>query len=153
MPVIWCVLLQPVEQGVFCTNEIAFCRLLRTLGVCPGFPRPLASPFSATVSSGCPLENMCSLEHKVGRPHALSFSFLASSPQRAALVSRVAGTPLPWSCPPGLRSPLEPGCPPTRWGVALTPEDWGNEFQVQVGMGGGGEEEAGQRPWFVLLRP
>ena len=27
--------------------------------------------------------------------------------------------------------------PPTRWGVALTPEDWGNEFQVQAGMGGG----------------
>ena len=27
--------------------------------------------------------------------------------------------------------------PPTRWGVALTPEDWGNEFQVQAGMRGG----------------
>ena len=35
--------------------------------------------------------------------------------------------------------------------MALTPEDWGNEFQVQVGMRR--KEEAGQRPWFVLLRP
>ena len=139
-----------VEQGVFCTNEIS-CRLLRALKGMSRFP---SAAFISLLRHG---------QFSVSPGESVFPGAQSRQTSRCFFqLSRVVFTKGS-SSEPGLRDPsvlvVSPRAevtpwarlPPTRWGVALTPEDWGNEFQVQVGMGR--KEEAGRRPWFVLLRP